>query len=49
MINEQDPTDESDPEGLLLNIPHKCEDCGKKINPEYKKCYLCSLNKKGEQ
>ena len=40
--------DEEDPEGLFLNVKRyeTCEDCGKKIESEYKKCYNCYLEGK---
>ena len=41
--------DEQDPEGLLKDLPNRCEDCGKKISKEFKKCYLCYLKYKGEK
>tara|TARA_Y100000310_G_C20635458_1_gene790905 strand:- start:948 stop:1103 length:156 start_codon:yes stop_codon:yes gene_type:complete len=42
MINEQDP------EGLMKDIKEysTCEDCGKKIKPEFKKCYNCYMESK---
>ena len=34
--------DEEDPEGLLQDINHTCEDCGTtKLKPEFNLCYLC--------
>ena len=39
---------ESDPEGLLKDIKdyNTCEDCGKKIKPDFKKCYDCYMENK---
>ena len=42
--------DEQDPEGLLKDIKHTCEDCGTtKLKPEYNKCYLCYMKDKSEE
>jgi len=41
---------EQDPEGLLTDVKdyNTCEDCGKKIKPDFKKCYNCYLGTKND-
>ncbi len=43
--------DEEDPEGLFEGVKdyNICEDCGKKIKKEYKKCYNCYLEEKDKE
>ena len=42
--------DETDPEGLMQDLKdyNTCEDCGKKIKVDFKKCYNCYMGDKNE-